>query len=80
MLFKDQQDIKNNVQSAIAEIGSLYSGNIRGRKCQERLGGDFFLKNFIYLSMRDTQREKEAQTQAEGEAGSMQEARCGTRS
>ena len=35
-------------------------------------------KDFIYLFMRDTQRE--AETQAEGEAGSMQGARCGTRS
>ena len=32
----------------------------------------FFLLDFIYLFMRDTQRE--AETQAEGEAGSMQEA------
>ena len=31
---------------------------------------------FIYLFMRDT--EREAETQAEGEAGSMQRARCGT--
>ena len=35
-----------------------------------------FFKDFIYLFMRDTQRE--AETQAEGEAGSMQGARCGT--
>ena len=44
----------------------------------------FFLKIFIYLSMRDThthrEREREAETQAEGELGSMQGARCGTRS
>ena len=40
---------------------------------------DFFLKkDFIYLFMRDTQRE--AETQAEGEAGPMQGARCGTQS
>ena len=38
----------------------------------------FFLKDSIYLFMRDTQRE--AETQAEGEAGSMQGVRCGTRS
>ena len=38
----------------------------------------FFKKDFIYLFMRDT--EKEAETQAEGEAGSLQEARCETRS
>ena len=38
----------------------------------------FFFKDFIYLFMRDT--EREAETQAEGEAGSMQEARRGTRS
>ena len=30
--------------------------------------------------MRDTEREREAETQAEGEAGSMQEAQRGTRS
>ena len=35
-------------------------------------------KDFIYLFMRDTQRE--AKTQAEGEAGPSQGARCGTRS
>ena len=33
--------------------------------------------NFIYLFMRDTEREREAETQAEGEAGSMQGVRCG---
>ena len=37
----------------------------------------FFL-NFIYLFMRDT--EREAETEAEREAGSMKEARRGTRS
>ena len=37
-----------------------------------------FLRFFIYLFMRDTERETE--TQAKGESGSMQEARCGTRS
>ena len=35
----------------------------------------FFFKIFIYLFMRDTQRE--AETQAEGEAGSMQGTLCG---
>ena len=39
-----------------------------------------FFKDFIYLFMRDTQREREAETQAEGEAGPMQGARHGTRS
>ena len=41
---------------------------------------DFFFKDFIYLFMRDTERqtqrererEREAETQAEGEAGSTQ--------
>ena len=37
---------------------------------------DFFLKDFIYLFMRDTQRE--AETQAEGEAGSSWGTLCGT--
>ena len=37
-----------------------------------------FFKDFIYLFMRDT--EREAETQAEGEAGSMQGAQYGTRS
>ena len=36
----------------------------------------FFFKDFVYLFKRDTQRE--AETQAEGEAGFMQGARCGT--
>ena len=35
-----------------------------------------FFKDFIYLLMRHTERETE--TQAEGEASSMQGARCGT--
>ena len=30
----------------------------------------FFLKDFIYLFMRDTERKEGAETQAEGEAGS----------
>ena len=37
-----------------------------------------FVFLFLYLFMKDTQRE--AETQAEEEAGSMQEARCGTQS
>ena len=36
----------------------------------------YFFKDFIYLFTRDTQREVE--TQAEGEAGSLWGARCGT--
>ena len=36
----------------------------------------FFKKDFIYLLMRD--RDREAETQADGEAGSMQGAWCGT--
>ena len=38
--------------------------------------GQFFKKYFIYLFMQDT--EREAETQAEGGAGSTQGARCGT--
>ena len=38
----------------------------------------YFFKDLIYLFMRDT--EKEAETQAEGGAGSMQGARRGTQS
>ena len=38
----------------------------------------FFFKDFIYLSMRD--REREGEREAEREVGSMQGARCGTRS
>ena len=37
----------------------------------------YFLKDFIYLFMRDTERKRD-ETQAEGEAGSMQGARRGT--
>ena len=50
----------------------------------------FLKKDFIYLFMRHThthterererEREREAETLAEGEVGSMQGARCGTRS
>ena len=36
----------------------------------------YFFKDFIYSG--ETEREREAETQAEGEAGSMQGARCGT--
>ena len=32
---------------------------------------EFFFKDFIYLFMRDIEREREAETQAEREAGSM---------
>ena len=37
---------------------------------------NFFFKDPIYLLMRET--EREAETQAEGEAGSLWEARCGS--
>ena len=37
-----------------------------------------FFKDFIYLLMRDT--EREAEIQAEGEASSLQVVRCGTQS
>ena len=36
------------------------------------LAGDIFFLIFFYLFMRGTEREREEQTQAEGEAGSMQ--------
>ena len=39
-------------------------------------GKIIFCKDFIYSFMRDTQRE--AETQAEGETGSTEGARCGT--
>ena len=39
-----------------------------------------FFFRFIYLFMIDTQREREAETQEEGEAGSMPGAQRGTRS
>ena len=40
-----------------------------------------FLKEFLkFIYSWETQREREAETQAEGEAGSMQGARCGTQS
>ena len=42
------------------------------------MGVVFFFKDFIYLFMRNT--EREAETQAEGEAGSLRGARCGTQS
>ena len=46
---------------------------------KEELSKIFFVFfKIFHLFMRDT--EREAETQAEGEAGSMQEVRCGTRS
>ena len=39
-----------------------------------------FFKDFVSLFMRENKREREAETQAEGEAGSMQGAGCGTQS
>ena len=39
----------------------------------------FSFLNFIYLFMRDTETQREAETQAAGEAGSMQGAQRGTR-
>ena len=48
-------------------------------RCPLSEGSSFlFFKDFIYVFMRDT--EREAETQAEGEAGSLQGAPCGTRS
>ena len=38
-----------------------------------------FLRDLIYLFMRDTHTHTEAETQAEGEAGSLQGAQCGIR-
>ena len=38
----------------------------------------FFLRSYLVF-MRDRERERKAETQAEGEAGSIQGARCGTR-
>ena len=39
-----------------------------------------FFKDFIYLFMRDIHTEREAETQAEGEAWFLQGTWCGTRS
>ncbi|CAK7307481.1 hypothetical protein VULLAG_LOCUS13311 [Vulpes lagopus] len=40
----------------------------------------FFLRFYLFIREREREREREAETQAGGEAGSMQGARCGTRS
>ena len=54
-------------------------GDAYGLWCTDCVFVCFFLfKDFIYLFMRDT--EGEAETQADGEAGSMQGAQCGTQS
>ena len=45
-------------------------------KCLVLIGFWYCFKDFIYLFMRDTEREGESQV--EGEAGSLWEARCGT--
>ena len=44
------------------------------------ISGQFFFKDFIYLFMRDTEREREAETHVEGEASSMQGVQCETQS
>ena len=50
-------------------------------RCFLSLSLSFFFKDFIYLFMRDREREgRQAETQEEGEAGSMQGDRRGTRS
>ena len=38
----------------------------------------FIFSDFIYLFMRGRERERKAETQAEGEVGSLQRAQCGT--
>ena len=38
-----------------------------------------FFKNILFIHERHIEREREAETKAEGEAGYMQEAQCGTR-
>ena len=40
----------------------------------------YFFKDFIYLLMGDTERAREAETQAEGEAGSTEGTQHGTQS
>ena len=40
----------------------------------------YLFKDFIYLFMRDTEKERGAEILAEGQAGSMRGAGCGTRS
>ena len=41
-------------------------------------GTVFKKEDFIYLLMRETHTQREAETQAEGEAGSKEGAQCGT--
>ena len=66
------QDIQTQIcQLSYFCVGTFCHGTIQ-------LPVLFLKKDFIYLFMRDTQRE--AETQAERETGSMQEARRGTRS
>ena len=70
------QGARCGTRSSVSRITPWAAGGtkpLRHRGCPPP-----FLKDFIYLSMRDTQRE--AETQAEGEAGSMRGARRGTRS
>ena len=83
---KTQCNILNKMlDSTLLTLHSKYIGwnlRIRDRKaCPMSTKGNLFFEKkkpyFICLLMRDTQRE--AETQAEGEAGSLQGARCGTR-
>ena len=62
-----------------SEVQRLHSLEHVSLPCQDPVFSSFFLdKDFIYLFMRDTEREAEAQ--AEGEVGSIQGAQHGTRS
>ena len=60
---REREDLKRTLCFSTLIVG--------GEQCH-----DIFFKDFIYLFMRDTEREggreREAETQAEGEAGSMQ--------
>ena len=70
------------VAMATSVMFLCYSGPLTGQfkeaiRCSNRLLINIYFKRF-YLFIHERHREREAETQAEGEAGSMQEAQCGT--
>ena len=67
----------------VKEQKKMYHANNDHKKTGEAIlisDSVYFFKDFIYLLMRDTQkeREREAEAQAEGGAGSTQGAECRT--
>ena len=64
----------------VAQQSDCFSPGLKPTCLQDLVPAFFFFFLYLFIYSRETQRERGAETQAEGEAGSMQGARCGTRS